>query len=811
MISAQSVKPLYLLLIAVGMVATLFFDVLFLQATLQPSNIVPRITKPADWSVRSILPLMTRKVLPGTGYADLGASAWQSEPARYLMARNFRTKESPFWNPYSAAGTLGPETLVDIKFSPFTLISAYFFNASSESFDYGLLIIYALGAFFVLLILNHSLQLSLLASVAGAIVYLLNGFALPNLNSHMGQPYFFFPLLLYSMLGFSEKQTCHRFVWLVLAYTPLLLITFLPTVLLVLFTLHVITIAWFLQTKRSTKDLAIYIYLSGIALLTAFLLVAPLWFPIIDSFSVSNMLTSYQSRSLQLPRDISNLLSVFTPKHFWQNYSGMFPSTLYPNAGLERNVELIAHAGIFTALIASYAFSGKPSKTNILIPACVVLFLFSYARIFGFVPFINSIPIIRSISMQYWGCMSSIALIILTAYGCQNILIRKTNCIPAVMVMVILAAAFLNLLFLLGFTDIPPYHRYLKIVIYTFFMACGLIWIIRTSTDNRGMLAILLGGLMLIELVFYMNTLRPIRYNPIDEQPTFVEFIKNNVDQERILNIGLNKTLYPEFGSMYGIKQLGTQNPGLLPWYETFYKRHIGSDSWQFLTLGYAAEIEKTIVNSQVLTPLALDIANVKYILVVDNAKPYLDFLHERNYPLVFQKDGLNIFENPHPLTIATLVPTILHEQLLPETSVFNPRQMVVSDDALLIKQAQELGIPVLDSGGSSNSLATGTATLLSYHNTEILLETESTQPAILAISEVWHPNWKATLNEQAVYIGRINEAFRGIALPPGKHRIRLVYDSAALRYGCYVSVTMLLILLSLIAIGFYAFPKRRA
>jgi hypothetical protein len=116
-------KTLTLAAIAIGIVSLIFFDVIFLKASLQPSNISPQIGAPTDWAAYSLFPRNNINATTVYGHRDLGASQWQSEPAHYLMARNFKEHESPYWNPYSAGGTVGPETLVDIKFSPFTLIS----------------------------------------------------------------------------------------------------------------------------------------------------------------------------------------------------------------------------------------------------------------------------------------------------------------------------------------------------------------------------------------------------------------------------------------------------------------------------------------------------------------------------------------------------------------------------------------------------------------------------------------------------------------------------------------------------------------
>src|SRR5215204_3288046 len=85
------------------------------------------------------------------GYYDTGGATWQSEPMMEFMRHNVWTLDSPYWNPFSSAGALGPETLVDQKFSIVTLAYAALgggtlvYNAVMVAFLW-------LGTFFIVLI-----------------------------------------------------------------------------------------------------------------------------------------------------------------------------------------------------------------------------------------------------------------------------------------------------------------------------------------------------------------------------------------------------------------------------------------------------------------------------------------------------------------------------------------------------------------------------------------------------------------------------------------------------------------------------------
>ncbi|HNE27125.1 MAG TPA: hypothetical protein PLH12_08290, partial [Pseudomonadales bacterium] len=73
----------------------IFPDIVFFQRTLQPSNILPFINKPAAWQASSaLMPVWGHDVLPSDGFGDLYSALNQFEPAHYFMARNFREGDS---------------------------------------------------------------------------------------------------------------------------------------------------------------------------------------------------------------------------------------------------------------------------------------------------------------------------------------------------------------------------------------------------------------------------------------------------------------------------------------------------------------------------------------------------------------------------------------------------------------------------------------------------------------------------------------------------------------------------------------------
>lgn len=66
-----------------------------------------------------------------------------------------------------------------------------------------------------------------------------------------------------------------------------------------------------------------------------------------------------------------------------------------------------------------------------------------------------------------------------------------------------------------------------------------------------------------------------------------------------------------------------------------------------------------------------------------------------------------------------------------------------------------------------------GTARILAYHNTEIVIEVASPDGGFLVLNDVWHPWWRATVDGQPALLLRANVLFRAVTVPPGTHEVR--------------------------------------
>lgn len=100
-----------------------------------------------------------------------------------------------------------------------------------------------------------------------------------------------------------------------------------------------------------------------------------------------------------------------------------------------------------------------------------------------------------------------------------------------------------------------------------------------------------------------------------------------------------------------------------------------------------------------------------------------------------------------------------------------------------------------------SNDSLVYTAKITKFENNQIEIEAESNQEALLCLSEIYYPAWKAFVNEAETKILVNDYCFRAIKIGKGKSKIRMEYISESYAKGKYISLASLLIALALIFI----------
>jgi hypothetical protein len=169
-----------------------------------------------------------------------------------------------------------------------------------------------------------------------------------------------------------------------------------------------------------------------------------------------------------------------------------------------------------------------------------------------------------------------------------------------------------------------------------------------------------------------------------------------------------------------------------------------------------------------------------------------------RELPLVARTRDAFIYENPRALPRVLLVGEARaadFERLLADgrwPAGFDPRRTV-------LLEAGEMALvpPALQAGAEGGDVAAraapadvaairrpasvpGTARIVAYRNTEVVLESESAAGGILLLNDVWQRWWTVEVDGRPAPMLRANVLFRAVVVPAGKVRIRFVFRPVA-------------------------------
>ncbi len=123
-------------------------------------------------------------------------------------------------------------------------------------------------------------------------------------------------------------------------------------------------------------------------------------------------------------------------------------------------------------------------------------------------------------------------------------------------------------------------------------------------------------------------------------------------------------------------------------------------------------------------------------------------------------------------------------------------RPVYVKDQPAAIKALQEMGATVRErlvvedpqKPLPSEATVSGTAKVVREEPEEVVIETESSGPAYLVLSDTFDPGWSATLDGKVTTIHPAYIAFRAVYVPAGRHSIIFRYRPAGFDLGLTIT-----------------------
>jgi hypothetical protein len=790
--TGSHLQVLSALLVSALLIALVFPDVIFRGASL-------RIT---DQLVGQLAHLTPKNVYPVPAHSnwwdafyDTGGALFQSEPMIEFMRFCFQTGNSAFWNPYSGMGSLGPDSLVDQKFSVFTVLNALL-GGGSLVYNVTLLISYTAAVFFLYRLSTEKLQLSSLAGAAAAVFYLLNGFSITNVGTNMIPGYLYGPAWLYFSVVLADRRSVAAFVGTAASFAILFSNTHVPVNLLAAASLYSIMIGFVISQNYYRSDRTRFFVqifaIHGLAMLTGAVCLSVVYLPVIGNLPSTGILIEYSQRSFQ-PAFPLGIPSLFSPSLVYESYNATEPMSLkwYPTgsvfggpASISGNV--VYHFGIVSLLMIGCAWPTSRGRVNLVIVFCLIPIVISLTRIFG-IPgvdhLITAMPIIGGIAEDYWWAAIFIPAAILLAFGVNNLIDRSGWRWPSVVILVTGIVFTLARIKVFGLHE--PFYTFklssltssatLTIVA---FLLCMFSRASKKTWLSSAVVFVLV-ALMFGELTWDAKAQRLPRTDFFLNPSPEISFLKRNIGLYRTLSFG-RSGFYPELGSAFQVAEASSINEGLLLAFKAFFYRAVSVPSDQIITYMYTPkEFPRGLFPSlwnvrdtpdlHVIDWAAIDLMGVKFLVLPSYFPNYRAKLLSEGKKLVFESTNSVIFENPDvlPRAFSVVLPTG------PASSSFQ----LPADFRDHISSAE----------------------IVLYQNTDLRIRGETSQPSLVVLSDNWQQGWQATVNGRPAPIVKVNDVFRGVFVPAGRFDITMSFRSAIYLVAKTLSVAMVVILSSML------------
>lgn len=280
--------------------------------------------------------------------------------------------------------------------------------------------------------------------------------------------------------------------------------------------------------------------------------------------------------------------------------------------------------------------------------------------------------------------------------------------------------------------------------------------------------------------MFVSNTLRTA---PVEPSETDRMIMQDKSLDYRVLNLASNT--FNENETSFFHKSIGGYHAAKLRRYQELIDEHISKEMQQGFSAIAEAQGDMQKVNGDSLFPV-LNMLNTKYFI------------------LPLQGGQTTPMPNPYTMGNAWFVSEVQYvenaNKELDALDDINLRNTAVADkkfEAVL--------------GASKQQDSTSVAQITKYEPNELHYDVASKNGGVLVFSEIYYPGWTATVDGQAVEIGRVNYVLRAINMQPGNHKVVLEFKPTSITTTetiAYVSLAILL--LTTIAVIFYALKQNK-
>ena len=250
----------------------------------------------------------------------------------------------------------------------------------------------------------------------------------------------------------------------------------------------------------------------------------------------------------------------------------------------------------------------------------------------------------------------------------------------------------------------------------------------------------------------------------------------------RVLNLASNT--FNENETSYYHKSIGGYHAAKLRRYQDLIDNYIAPEMQRLMSALAKSGGDMTKVKGDSIFPV-LNMLNAKYFIV-----PLQD---NKTVPI----------QNPYVLGNAWFVDKLNYvnnaNQELEALGKLNLRHEAVADARFKA---------VL--GEATPQDSTSVVKLTAYAPNQLTYEVKSATGGVMVFSEIYYPEWTATVDGKPVEIGRVDYVLRALKVDKGQHQVVLTFDPKSVKQTETVAYAAYVVLLLVVLFGLYAEWKRK-
>lgn len=169
----------------------------------------------------------------------------------------------------------------------------------------------------------------------------------------------------------------------------------------------------------------------------------------------------------------------------------------------------------------------------------------------------------------------------------------------------------------------------------------------------------------------------------------------------------------------------------------------------------------------------------IKYFLVPrgkDMADVYDLGKDDPDFPLVYDGE-VRIYENPSVLPRAFVAQASLRADSYDQAH----RELAKMSPGMLRTTAVAESAPSIDPVPPADP---GRALITTYDPNRVVIQVHADAPGLLVLTDAFYPGWTATVDGASATLFRADGAFRGVAVPAGRHEVVMSYWPPTLSHG---------------------------